>query len=106
MVSTKALACMCFIAAQSIRSGELVDPIQGVEECDRWTCVRRPIKLSRGLNQRGSRWRYGCVFQQPIRLEPGDLIACGTSVGVCAMQDGETVEVGIAQIGALTNRFG
>ncbi len=41
-----------------------------------------------------------------ITLEPGDLIACGTSVGVRAMQDGETVEVVIPEVGSLTNRFG
>jgi 2-keto-4-pentenoate hydratase/2-oxohepta-3-ene-1,7-dioic acid hydratase in catechol pathway len=41
-----------------------------------------------------------------MTLEPGDLIACGTSVGVCVMQDGDTVEVSIPGIGVLTNRFG
>ena len=29
-----------------------------------------------------------------------------TSVGVCAMQDGETVEVVIPEVGRLVNRFG
>lgn len=41
-----------------------------------------------------------------MTLEPGDVIACGTSVGACPMQDGDTVEVRIAGIGVLTNRFG
>ena len=41
-----------------------------------------------------------------MTLEPGDVIACGTSVGVCGMQDGDTVVVSIAGIGELTNRFG
>lgn len=31
-----------------------------------------------------------------MTLEPGDVIACGTSVGVCGMQDGDTVVVSIA----------
>jgi len=41
-----------------------------------------------------------------MTLEPGDLIACGTSVGACAMRDGDTVEVSIPGIGVLTSRFG
>jgi 2-keto-4-pentenoate hydratase/2-oxohepta-3-ene-1,7-dioic acid hydratase in catechol pathway len=41
-----------------------------------------------------------------MTLEPGDIIACGTSVGVCGMQDGDLVEVSIDGIGTLTNRFG
>lgn len=41
-----------------------------------------------------------------MTLEPGDLIACGTSVGVCAMQDGDSVEVRIPGVGVLANRFG
>lgn len=40
-----------------------------------------------------------------MTLEPGDIIACGTSVGVCAMQAGDTVEVNIAGIGSLVSRF-
>lgn len=41
-----------------------------------------------------------------MTLEPGDVIACGTSVGVCAMQDGDTVEVEIEGVGRLVSRFG
>lgn len=40
-----------------------------------------------------------------MTLEPGDVIACGTSVGACAMQAGDTVEVEIAGIGRLASRF-
>lgn len=40
-----------------------------------------------------------------MTLEAGDVIACGTSVGVCGMQDGDTVVVSIAGVGELTNRF-
>lgn len=41
-----------------------------------------------------------------MTLEPGDVIACGTSVGVCAMQDGDSVEVEIEGVGRLVSRFG
>lgn len=41
-----------------------------------------------------------------MTLEPGDVIACGTSVGVCPMRDGDTVEVEIEGIGRLASRFG
>jgi 2-keto-4-pentenoate hydratase/2-oxohepta-3-ene-1,7-dioic acid hydratase in catechol pathway len=41
-----------------------------------------------------------------MTLEPGDLIACGTSVGAGPMQDGDTVEVSIEGVGRLVNVFG
>lgn len=41
-----------------------------------------------------------------MTLEPGDVIACGTSVGAGPLQDGETIEVVIDGIGRLANRFG
>ena len=41
-----------------------------------------------------------------MTLEPGDLIACGTSVGAGPMRDGDTVEVAIEGIGRLVNAFG
>ena len=41
-----------------------------------------------------------------MTLEPGDVILCGTSVGVGSMKPGSTVEVEIAGIGTLGNRFG
>jgi 2-keto-4-pentenoate hydratase/2-oxohepta-3-ene-1,7-dioic acid hydratase in catechol pathway len=40
-----------------------------------------------------------------MTLEPGDLIACGTSLGVLPMKPGSTVEVEIEGIGVLQNRF-
>ncbi|MGB1109047.1 MAG: fumarylacetoacetate hydrolase family protein [Gammaproteobacteria bacterium] len=40
-----------------------------------------------------------------MTLEPGDLIACGTSVGASAMPDGCTVDVVIEGVGRLSNRF-
>jgi 2-keto-4-pentenoate hydratase/2-oxohepta-3-ene-1,7-dioic acid hydratase in catechol pathway len=41
-----------------------------------------------------------------MTLLPGDVIACGTSVGVGSMKDGSTVEVSIDGIGTLANTFG
>jgi 2-keto-4-pentenoate hydratase/2-oxohepta-3-ene-1,7-dioic acid hydratase in catechol pathway len=38
-----------------------------------------------------------------MSLLPGDVIACGTSVGVGSIKDGGTVEVEISGIGVLTN---
>ena len=40
-----------------------------------------------------------------MTLEPGDLILCGTSVGVGVMKPGSTVEVEIEGVGRLVNRF-
>lgn len=40
-----------------------------------------------------------------LTLEPGDVICCGTSVGVGSMKPGSTVEVTIEGIGTLANRF-
>lgn len=40
-----------------------------------------------------------------MTLEPGDVIACGTSVGAGSLRDGDTVEVAIDGIGKLTNIF-
>lgn len=41
-----------------------------------------------------------------MTLDPGDVIICGTSVGVCAMNDGDRVDVVIDGIGRLSNVFG
>jgi 2-keto-4-pentenoate hydratase/2-oxohepta-3-ene-1,7-dioic acid hydratase in catechol pathway len=40
-----------------------------------------------------------------MTLEAGDVIACGTSVGVGSIKPGNTVSVVIDGIGTLTNRF-
>lgn len=40
-----------------------------------------------------------------MTLEPGDVIACGTSVGAGALADGDTVEVAIDGVGRLVNRM-
>ncbi len=41
-----------------------------------------------------------------LTLLPGDVIACGTSVGVGSIRDGATVEVRIEGIGSLINSLG
>lgn len=45
-------------------------------------------------------------LSQDMTLEPGDVIACGTSVGAGEMQDGDSVAIAIDGIGVLENRFG
>ena len=40
-----------------------------------------------------------------MRLEPGDVILCGTSLGVLPMRPGSTVEVTIEGVGSLANVF-
>ena len=43
------------------------------------------------------------LISRDMTLEPGDVIACGTSLGVGSIGDGATVEVSIDGIGALVN---
>lgn len=43
-------------------------------------------------------------ISRDMTLLPGDVIACGTSLGVGSMRDGATVAVSIEGIGTLTNR--
>jgi 2-keto-4-pentenoate hydratase/2-oxohepta-3-ene-1,7-dioic acid hydratase in catechol pathway len=43
------------------------------------------------------------LISHDMTLLPGDVIACGTSVGVGSMKDGATVEVFIEGIGSLVN---
>jgi 2-keto-4-pentenoate hydratase/2-oxohepta-3-ene-1,7-dioic acid hydratase in catechol pathway len=45
-------------------------------------------------------------ISRDMTLYPGDVIACGTSLGVLPMRDGTVVDVVIEGIGKLTNRFG
>jgi 2-keto-4-pentenoate hydratase/2-oxohepta-3-ene-1,7-dioic acid hydratase in catechol pathway len=44
-------------------------------------------------------------ISQDMTLEPGDVICCGTSVGVGSMKPGSDVAVTIEGIGTLSNRF-
>jgi 2-keto-4-pentenoate hydratase/2-oxohepta-3-ene-1,7-dioic acid hydratase in catechol pathway len=46
------------------------------------------------------------ALSQDMTLEPGDVIACGTSLGVLPMKPGSIVEVHIEGIGILRNRYG
>jgi 2-keto-4-pentenoate hydratase/2-oxohepta-3-ene-1,7-dioic acid hydratase in catechol pathway len=45
------------------------------------------------------------LISNDMTLLPGDVIACGTSIGVGSMKPGSTVSIVIDGIGALTNRF-
>ncbi len=49
--------------------------------------------------------RLVSLISQDMTLDPGDVICCGTSIGVGSMKSGSTVVVTIDGIGALTNRF-
>jgi len=42
-------------------------------------------------------------ISQVMTLEPGDLIATGTPVGVSPLQAGDTVEVTVEGVGSLAN---
>lgn len=46
------------------------------------------------------------ALSQDMTLEPGDVIACGTSLGVLPMKPGSVVEVHIDGIGTLRNTYG
>lgn len=45
------------------------------------------------------------LISQDMTLYAGDIILCGTSVGVGSMKPGSTIEVEIAGVGKLSNRF-
>ena len=49
--------------------------------------------------------RLVSLISQDMTLEAGDVIACGTSVGVGSMRPGSSVSIAIDGIGTLTNRF-
>ena len=50
--------------------------------------------------------RLVSMISHDIRLSPGDVIACGTSVGVGSMKEKEnSVEITIEGIGTLSNTF-
>ena len=50
--------------------------------------------------------RIVSAISQDMTLEPGDVIACGTSLGVLPMKPGAVVEVHIDGIGMLRNGYG
>jgi 2-keto-4-pentenoate hydratase/2-oxohepta-3-ene-1,7-dioic acid hydratase in catechol pathway len=45
------------------------------------------------------------AISRDMTLMPGDVIACGTSVGAGRMKPGSTIEISIEGIGTLKNRF-
>ncbi|MCS6786720.1 MAG: fumarylacetoacetate hydrolase family protein [Thiobacillaceae bacterium] len=45
------------------------------------------------------------LLSRDMTLMPGDVIACGTSLGADALNPGDTVEIDIEGIGRLSNRF-
>jgi 2-keto-4-pentenoate hydratase/2-oxohepta-3-ene-1,7-dioic acid hydratase in catechol pathway len=49
--------------------------------------------------------RLVSLISHDMTLEPGDVILCGTSVGVGSMKPGQTVEIQIEGIGKLMNCF-
>jgi 2-keto-4-pentenoate hydratase/2-oxohepta-3-ene-1,7-dioic acid hydratase in catechol pathway len=50
--------------------------------------------------------RLVSLISQDMTLEPGDVIACGTSLGVGSMKPGSSVSVVIDGVGTLSNRYG
>ena len=45
------------------------------------------------------------LISQDVPLEPGDIIACGTSVGVGSMKPGSQVSIVVDGVGRLDNKF-
>jgi 2-keto-4-pentenoate hydratase/2-oxohepta-3-ene-1,7-dioic acid hydratase in catechol pathway len=46
-----------------------------------------------------------CRIASEIRLYPGDVISCGTSIGTCFMQPGQQIEIRIPGLGSLLNHY-
>ena len=49
--------------------------------------------------------RLVSLVSRDMTLEPGDVIACGTSVGVGSMKPGSSISIVIEGIGTLSNRY-
>lgn len=45
------------------------------------------------------------LISNDMTLYPGDVICCGTSIGVGSMKPGSRIEISIEGIGTLDNRF-
>lgn len=43
------------------------------------------------------------MLSQYMTLMPGDVIACGTGLGACAMQNGQRIDINIEGVGCLSN---
>jgi 2-keto-4-pentenoate hydratase/2-oxohepta-3-ene-1,7-dioic acid hydratase in catechol pathway len=63
-----------------------------------------PHKLVSMISQDMTLHAASCLANSTV-LQPGDIISCGTSVGVGSMKEGSTVEVIIDGVGHLTNRY-
>ena len=50
--------------------------------------------------------RLVSLISADMTLEPGDVILCGTSIGVGSMKPDSDIEIEIAGIGTLRNRYG
>ena len=49
--------------------------------------------------------RIVSLLSREVTLRPGDVIACGTSVGALPMRPGMVVEVSIDGVGTLANTY-
>jgi len=49
--------------------------------------------------------RLVSLISRDMSLEPGDIIACGTSVGAGSMKPGSVITVEIEGVGSLENRY-
>ena len=52
------------------------------------------------------RQRLVSLISADMTLEPGDVILCGTSIGVGSMKPDSDIEIEIEGIGTLRNRYG
>lgn len=52
-----------------------------------------------------SPYRLVSLISQDLSLMPGDVVACGTNVGVGSMKPGSTIEISIDGIGTLSNTY-
>jgi 2-keto-4-pentenoate hydratase/2-oxohepta-3-ene-1,7-dioic acid hydratase in catechol pathway len=49
--------------------------------------------------------KLASLISRDMTLEPGDIIACGTSVGAGAMKPGSVIRIDIPGVGTLENRY-
>ena len=49
--------------------------------------------------------KLASLLSRDMTLEPGDIIACGTSVGAGAMKPGQVIRIEILGVGTLENRY-
>ena len=49
--------------------------------------------------------KLASLISRDMTLEPGDIIACGTSIGAGAMKPGQVIRIEIPGVGTLENRY-